>query len=326
LRYLEGDKSLQVTVSAGISALGLSHSEGDAVMAARMACDAAKDHGRNCVEVYDQENQSIIRRYDDMYLVSEIQKSLDSDAFSLYAQPIVPLDDGKGVTRYEILLRMKDKQGDRVSSGALFSAAERYQLMPQIDRWVVSKTLSCLAEFTDYLRDSDVTFAINLSGQSLGDAEILNFVEDEIESSGIEPRNLCFEITESAAVSSRNRARSFINALRRRGCGFSLDDFGAGLSSFAYLKSFDVDTLKIDGSFVRDICSNRISESMVAAITQVARVMQLDTVAEYAETPEVTELLRGLGVDYAQGHAVGKPRPLADVLQQISGDSESNIA
>lgn len=326
LRYLEGDKSLQVTVSAGISPMSAKHGEAEALLAARIACDAAKDHGRNCVEIYDQDDQSIIQRYDDLYLVSEIQNSLDSDSFTLLAQPIVPLDNDKAVARYEILLRMHDKQGERVASEALFSAAERYQLMPQIDRWVVSKVLSCLSEFAEILSAREIAFAINLSGQSLGDAEILSFVEDEIANCGIAPQNICFELTESAAVASLNRAKSFIRTLRKRGCRFSLDDFGSGLSSFAYLHSFEVDTLKIDGSFVRDICSNRISESMVAAITQVARVMELETVAEYVESADAIEVLRNLGVDYAQGYAVGMPEPLDQVLDRLAENPHSIMA
>jgi len=322
LRYLQGDKSLQVSVSAGISELTRKGSEGDALTAARIACDFAKDHGRDRVEVYDQDNQSIIQRYDDMYLVSEIQKTLDNDGFTLLAQPIVSLKKKDRKNRFEILLRMKDNQGNNVSSNAFFSAAERYQLMPQIDRWVVSTTLGRLSEFSDYLKRSGAVFSINLSGQSLGDDEILNFVEEEIDSSGVPAEALCFEVTESAAVSSRDKAQSFIDALRKRGCKFSLDDFGAGLSSFAYLKNFNVDVLKIDGSFIRDITENRISESMVAAITQVAKVMELETVAEYVESKKTEKLVKKLGVDYAQGHAVGKPVDLDQVLDELTGQFE----
>lgn len=326
LRYLQGDKSLQVTVSVGISELSQKITEGDALTAARIACDSAKDHGRDRVEVYDQANQSIIRRYDDMYLVSEIQKTLDADGFTLLAQPIVPLGREDTKRRFEILLRMKDKKGNRVSSSAFFSAAERYQLMPQIDRWVVSTTLARLAEHATYLRESGSVFAINLSGQSLGDAEILNFVEEEIDNSGVPSEALCFEVTESAAVSSRYKAQAFIDALRKRGCSFSLDDFGAGLSSFAYLKNFNVDILKIDGSFIRDITANRISESMVAAITQVAKVMELETVAEYVESTAARDLIRKLGVDYAQGHAIGRPTDLDQVLAEITKQARSSTA
>lgn len=324
LRYLHGDKSLQVTVSIGIAEFSPKMPEGDALTAARLACDSAKDHGRDRVEVYDQDNQSIIRRYDDMHLVSQIQQTLDSDDFRMQAQPIVSLTDKDEISRFEILLRMKDSHGNRVSSDAFFSAAERYQLMPQIDRWVVSNTLARLSEHSEYLEKNRAIFAINLSGQSLGDDEILNFIEEEIDSSGVPCESLCFEVTESAAVSNRQKAQAFIDTLRKRGCKFSLDDFGAGLSSFAYLKNFKVDTLKIDGSFIRDITDNRISESMVAAITQVAKVMELQTVAEYVESSETKDLITKLGVDFAQGHVVGKPSALEDVLAELTDQTQSS--
>ncbi len=326
LRYLKGDKSLQVTFSIGISVFDAKTTEGDALTAARIACDTAKDHGRDRMEVHDQQNQSIIQRYDDMSLVAQIQKTLDSDGFEMLAQPIVALSKENKSEHFEILLRMMDKNGNQISSGSFFSAAERYQLMPQIDRWVVSNVLSRLSEHNDYLKKSGAIFAINLSGQSLGDDDILNFIEEEIDASGVPSQSLCFEVTESAAVSSRHKAQIFIDALRKRGCKFSLDDFGAGLSSFAYLKSFKVDTLKIDGGFIRDITENQISESMVAAITQVAKVMELETVAEYVETKKSKALITKLGVDYAQGHAVGKPTPLAGVLADFSGKKRSSTA
>ena len=207
-----------------------------------------------------------------------------------------------------------------ISSGALFSAAERYHLMPQIDRWVFSNTLKRLRNHVDELGDRNLQFAINLSGQSLGDDEILKFVDQELQATGVKPESLCFEITESAAVSNRRKAQVFIDALREQGFSFSLDDFGAGLSSFAYLKNFNVDTLKIDGGFIRDITENRISESMVAAITQVAKVMELETVAEYVEGDGTKQLIAELGVDFAQGHAIGKPTPLDDVLDGLFGE------
>ncbi len=327
LRYLQGDKSLQVTVSIGVAKIDAKASDGaDALTAARIACDSAKDHGRDRVEVYDQQNQSIIRRYDDMHLVSEIQQTLDADGFVLMAQPIVPLAPDNKQIRFEILLRMKDSKGNKVSSDAFFSAAERYQLMPQIDRWVVSTTLSKLGEQAEYLESSGASFAINLSGQSLGDDDILRFIEGEMESSGVPAASLCFEVTESAAVSNRRKAQAFIDALRKHGCSFSLDDFGAGLSSFAYLKNFNVDTLKIDGGFIRDITDNRISESMVAAITQVAKVMKLETVAEYVESNKIKMLITKLGVDFAQGHAIGKPATLDSVLEELASERISSNA
>ncbi len=323
LRYLQGDKSLQVTVSIGISAFDARSGEGDALTAARIACDSAKDHGRDRIEIHDRDDQSIIRRYDDMHLVSQIQKTLDADGFELLAQPIVGLADNAPASRFEILIRMQDAKGNRISSTAFISAAERYQLMPQIDRWVFSTTMRMLAEYAGYLGDSGTVFAINLSGQTLGDDDILKFIEAELTASGVPANALCFEVTESAAVSNRRKAQNFIGSLRDRGCSFALDDFGAGLSSFAYLKSFDVDTLKIDGSFIRDIIDNRISESMVAAITQVAKVMNLETVAEYVETPETKRLVRQLGVDFAQGHAVGKPAKLQAILADLAADEQT---
>jgi diguanylate cyclase (GGDEF)-like protein len=319
LRYLEGDKSLQITMSVGIAEF--SHAAGDegsALTTARMACESAKDHGRDRVEVFDVANQSIIRRYDDMQLVAEIQQALDESGFELRAQPIASLNGVQGNPRYEILLRMSDADGNRVPTGALFSAAERYHMMPQIDRWVLSNTISTLAATRDSVNEAAAIFSINLSGQSLGDDDIYDFIEEEVRASRVSPASLCFEITESAAVSNLAKAQSFIDRLRKFGCTISLDDFGAGLSSFAYLKNFNVDTLKIDGSFIRDITENRISESMVAAIAQVADVMELQTVGEYVESELTRKLLSKLGVDFAQGHFIGKPVPLDAVLSGLA--------
>ncbi len=327
LRYLEGDRSLQITISIGVAEFSQrTGDEGASLTAARMACEAAKDHGRDRIEVYDDSNQSIIRRHDDMQLVAQIQQTLDSDGFVLMAQPISSLRDPCSVPRYEILLRMKDDAGSAVPSAAFFSAAERYQLMPQVDRWVVSKTVASLAEHPDIVRDAGAVFSVNLSGQSLSDDDILEFIEQEIEDADLPPTSLGFEVTESAAVSNLSKAQRFISALRERGCSISLDDFGAGLSSFAYLKNFAVDILKIDGGFIRDISDNRISESMVAAITQVAQVMELETVAEYVENEKTRKLVAELGVHYAQGHAIGKPLPLEEVLGTLSVRVKSSTA
>jgi Amt family ammonium transporter len=291
-----------------------------------MACESAKDHGRDRIEIYDEQNQSIIRRYDDMQMVAEIQQALDSDEFELLAQPIVSLAGRIDKPRFEVLLRMADSDGVRVPTKALFSAAERYRMMPQIDRWVVSKTIARLSEVAGFVSHGETLFAINLSGQSLGDDDIFEFIKEEIEQSGLPASCLCFEITESAAVSNFDKAQAFINRLRELGCSISLDDFGAGLSSFAYLKNFQVDTLKIDGSFIRDIAANRISESMVAAITQVAKVMELETVAEYVETEKARKLVASLGVDFAQGHAIGKPVGIGAALDEFRNIAESSAS
>lgn len=319
LRYLEGDRSLQVTMSIGIAEFDRSSgADGNALTTARMACEAAKERGCDRIEIFDDNNRSVVRRYDDMQLVAEIQQALDGDDFELLAQPITSLTDASSNPRYEVLLRMEDSEGGRVQTAALFSAAERYRMMPQIDRWVVSTTLARLAEVRGMVENEMAVFAMNLSGQSLGDDDFLAFIEQEIEHSELPTSSLCFEITESAAVSNLKKAQAFIDRLRERGCKISLDDFGAGLSSFAYLKNFNVDTLKIDGGFIRDISENRISESMVAAITQVANVMKLKTVAEYVESEETRALVSELGVDFAQGHAIGKPISLDSVLADLS--------
>jgi diguanylate cyclase (GGDEF)-like protein len=327
LRYLEGDKSLQVTMSIGIAEFSSRTSDaGRALTTARMACEAAKDHGRDRIEVYDDQNLSIIRRHDDMQLVSQIQQALDGDEFRLMAQPITSLKDKDAAPRFEILLRMKDGDGENIPTSAFFSAAERYKLMPQIDRWVVSATIASLAENADLLAAQGAIFSVNLSGQSLSDDDILEFIEEELKESKLPAERLCFEVTESAAVSNLKKAQAFIDALRAHGCSISLDDFGAGLSSFAYLKNFNVDTLKIDGSFIRDITDNRISESMVAAITQVAKVMELETVAEYVESEDTRKLITELGVDYAQGHTIGKPIPLDETLRVLAAETKSSTA
>jgi len=318
LRYLEGDKSLQVTMSIGIASFDRSSGdEGNALTTARMACEAAKEHGRDRIETYGEGNRSVIRRYDDMQLVAEIQQALDGNEFELLAQPITSLSGDTSNPRFEILLRMEDGEGGRIQTGALFSAAERYRMMPQIDRWVVSTTIAKLSAVREFVEGQNAIFAMNLSGQSLGDDDFLQFIEQEIDRSNLPESSLCFEITESSAVSNLKKAQAFIDRLRDRGCQISLDDFGAGLSSFAYLKNFNVDTLKIDGGFIRDITDNRISESMVAAITQVAKVMKLKTVAEYVETEETWTLIRELGVDFAQGHFIGKPITLDSVLSDL---------
>ncbi len=327
LRYLEGDKSLQITMSIGIAEFSSRTTDvGRALTTARMACEAAKEHGRDRIEVFNDQNLSIIRRHDDMQLVSQIQQALDGDEFELLAQPIVSLRDDDSRPRFEVLLRMRDNDGETIPTSAFFSAAERYKLMPQIDRWVTSSTLARLAENSDLVGERDAIFSINLSGQSLGDDDILEFIDEELNENGLPPKALCFEITESAAVSNLKKAQSFIDALRERGCSISLDDFGAGLSSFAYLKNFKVDALKIDGSFIRDITDNRISESMVAAITQVAKVMELETVAEYVESDATRKLITELGVDFAQGHAIGKPTPLNDILASLAEPGKTSTA
>jgi len=318
LCYLQGDKAVTITVSAGVAPWRQdSGGAAAALVAPKVACTAAKEHGRDRVEVYDQDDHSIVRRADDIRIVAHLQKALERDEFELVAQPIASLNGG-GCGYHEVLLRMRGADGESLAPEQFLSAAERYQLMPRLDRWVVGSALERIAGARTAIAGGRHVFAINLSGQSLGDDEFLGFVRERVESSGVPPDSLCFEITETAAVANMTSAGAFIRTMRELGCRFSLDDFGAGLSSFAYLKDFDVDTLKIDGSFVRDVTANRVSEAMIAAITQVARVMGLATVAEYVNSEPVRHKVRELGVDYAQGYYIGEPVPLADVVAGLT--------
>lgn len=327
LSYLQGDKSLRMSVSAGVASFDRSVGSYKAAMIPpQVACTAAKDHGRDRVEVYDQDNQSMVRRIDDVQLVAQIDMALDTGSFELLAQPIEPLHGERAGAYHEILVRMTSADSEPLRPQAFFSAAERYQMMPKVDRWVVSRTCAMLAESAAGAMAPETLFALNLSGQSLGDEGFLDFVKHAIADSAVPAERFCFEITETAAVANMEQAVRFIEALRKLGCRFSLDDFGAGLSSFAYLKKFPVQTLKIDGSFVRDVVDNRISESMVAAITQVARVMELTTIAEYVESEATRRRVQALGVDFAQGYAIGEPRPLAEVLAGLALPTDAAAA
>ena len=214
---------------------------------------------------------------------------------------------------FEVLIRMVDEHGQRVPPGAFIPAAERYNLMPTIDRWVVKNTLAWLQSHSDQL--DNVTFCtINLSGHSLNDEHFLEFVTDRLAQSGIDGEKICFEITETAAVANLTQAVHFIRTLKLNGCRFALDDFGSGMSSFAYLKNLPVDFLKIDGNFVRDIIDDPIDFAMVEAVNKVGHVMGIKTIAEFVENDEVLEHLKKIGVDYVQGFGIAIPKALEEVF------------
>lgn len=326
MSYLKGDKSHQITVSAGVAPLRI-NDDGytGAMISPKVACTAAKDHGRDRVEVYDQDNHSIVRRVDDMQIVGQIHSALSTGDFQLVAQPIVALRDNAAAPYYEVLVRMLDSSGRELKPEAFFSAAERYQLMPKLDQWVIAATIKKLAEHAKRVSETQPVFAINLSGQSLQDDSLLDYVVSLMDEHQVRASGICFEITETAAVANMMTAQRFISTMKARGCTFSLDDFGAGLSSFAYLKSLAVDTLKIDGGFVRDITTNKVSEAMVVAITQVAQVMELKTIAEYVEDEAARDKVRAIGVEYAQGYWVGEPQPLDEVLSDLGSDNAAAL-
>lgn len=317
--FTQGDKTHRPTVSIGVAPLCVGDEDPTlgGVAAARVACQAAKERGRGRVDVYESTDASIIRRAGHIQLIGYVRSAIENGRLALVGQRLMPLRPGRVPNYFEVLVRVLDDAGRYLSPADFISAAERYQLMEELDRWVVNRTLQHLAQAGCRLRAGESRFAINLSGHSLGSDSFLPFVEAAIRDSGVAPGLITFEITESVAVARMQQAQAFMQALRRLGCRFSLDDFGTGLSSFGYLKLFPVDTLKIDGSFVRDITSNAVSQSVVAAVAEVARVMQLDTVAEYVQSKAALQLLRDLNIGYAQGHLVGAAQPLDACIAAI---------
>jgi EAL domain-containing protein (putative c-di-GMP-specific phosphodiesterase class I) len=245
----------------------------------------------------------------EMRWMPRIQQALADERFRLYYQPILPVgSDAPAAARGEILIRMVDEAGRIVPPGAFLPAAERYGLMLALDRWVVRKSLEALSAASDI--GGDVTFAINISGQSLGAADFLDFVTEQIDATRVTPSKLCFEITETSAVSELAHALRFMDTLKGLGCRFALDDFGTGVSSFSYLKTLPVDYLKIDGGFVTGLVGSDVDQAMVEAVHHIGHMMKLETIAEWVESQAILLKLREIGVNYAQGYALGHPRPL----------------
>ncbi|MBX5460191.1 MAG: EAL domain-containing protein [Steroidobacteraceae bacterium] len=316
---MQGEARLHVSISIGVAAL--EHGLGEfthSLATAETACKAAKDRGRNRVETYQVEDQSIVRRFADINIAARLRMAISEDRLRLDAQLITPLSPGPDTRpHYELLLRMIDEDGKTVGPDRFISAALRYQLMPTIDRWVIEKTLALVKPHAAMLSGHPVRFAINFSGQSLNDDDFGDFLFSRIKESGLDPALFCFELTENATVANITKAEVLMRRLRRLGCAIALDDFGTGLSSLSYLRQLPVTTLKIDGSFVRDILRDARSESMVHAIAQLARSMSMLTVAEYVETDEIRQRITALGVDYGQGFAMGRPVPFTDVLAEL---------
>jgi diguanylate cyclase (GGDEF)-like protein/PAS domain S-box-containing protein len=304
------DKSFTISVSIGLVPIAHAGETVSSVLsAADSACYAAKDEGRNRIHVYWADDSILARREGEMRWMPRIQQALADDRFRLYFQPIVPVGQRQpSVWHGEILLRMLDEQGRIVPPGAFLPAAERYGLMLSIDRWVVGRSLEALAAMTR--SGADAAFSINLSGQSFGVSDFLDFVVETINRTHVSPSRLCFEITESSAVSELAHVLHFIHTLREFGCRFALDDFGTGLSSFSYLKTLPVHCLKIAGGFVRGLAVDETDRAMVEAVHRIGHVMGLTTVAECVESLEIMEKLREIGIDYGQGFALGEPRPL----------------
>jgi diguanylate cyclase (GGDEF)-like protein len=313
-KFVWEDRTFRLRCSIGVVPItGDSADVAGLLSAADSACAAAKEAGRNRVFSFQENDLDLMRRRKEMQWAAKINNALEESRFDLYRMKIEPLQRHESGAHYELLLRMKDETGKIVSPTDFILAAERYGITPQIDRWVVENALRWLVSEADE-RERLALCSINLSGQSLVDSDFLPFVQRVLKNSGIDGSKICFEITETAAIASYSQANRFIEALKKEnGCKFALDDFGTGLSSFGYLKHFPVDFLKIDGSFVKEIKHDPIDREMVRSINEIGHLTGKLTIAEFAETPEIIDMLRKLGVDYAQGYGVEPPRRISKI-------------
>lgn len=319
-------KTFNIGVSIGLVPVNsASESMTMVLKQADTACYAAKDAGRNRIHIYHDEDEELSLRHGEMQWVSKINQALEDNRFHLVYQSIVPLgnDVNKG-EHYELLLRMTDEGNKIISPGSFLPAAERYNITPKLDRWVINTAFNWFANNPQHLNDL-YQCSINISGLSLGNEDFLNFIVQQLDEYSIPANKICFEITETAAISKLTSATSFINILRKIGCKFALDDFGSGLSSFAYLKNLPVDYLKIDGVFVKDIVDDPIDLAMVRSINEIGHVMGKKTIAEFVENKEIFDKLKEIGVDYAQGYGIAKPKPM-DEMDRFKGSGQSKLS
>jgi len=309
------EKTYSVGASIGLVTIDKDTNSLTSIMATvDAACYAAKDSGRNRIMVYSETDQELNQRRGDMSWVHRLQEAIDQNKFCFYCQRIIDVNpEGKtNKPSYELLLRLCEKDGEIIPPNAFLPAAERYHLATKIDRWVIQNAFDWLVSLGPKIDDFRYC-TINLSGSSLDDPDFLEFVIFQAEQYKIPDHKICFEITETAAISNLAGAIKFIKALSKRGCCFALDDFGSGVSSFGYLKNLPVDFIKIDGSFIKDMATDPIDYAMVKSINDIAQVMGKKTVAEYVENDAIMACLKEIGVDYAQGSAIGMPRPIDEI-------------
>ncbi len=314
--FYQPDAQCHLTASIGV-AFFPEHGKTTAELLTRAdsAMYRAKDLGRNRFHFYSPEEQEIERMHLRLQRKEEILKALKEDRFEPWYQPILDLKDST-VKHYEVLARMRDRDGTVILPGPFIDIAERFGLVSHIARVITEKALLLQAEMKS--RGCPLTFCINVSGKELGDKEFLYYLQSKIYETGADPESVIFEITETASVHDLERAMAFINALKSMGCRISLDDFGIGFTSFLYLKEMNVDFIKIAGSFIKNLRQNVNDQLFVKAIGDVASGMGIKTIAEFVESPELLPVLKGYGVDYAQGYAIGRPAPAPEYKGSMS--------
>jgi diguanylate cyclase (GGDEF)-like protein/PAS domain S-box-containing protein len=301
------------SIGASVGMVELARDSGtveETLAAADSACYVAKKQGAGKVAVYSARDEVAARQSGEIHWLRTLQAALRDNSFRLYWQPIVPAygENGSGPSM-EVLVRLSDEQGRELAPVELVRAAERYRLMGLVDRWVVQTTFTALGRGAIALA-ANRSLAINISGQTLADAQFLEFVVDSFDRSGVEPEQVCFEISEAAVVANLDAARRFVGVLHGMGCTFALDDFGSNLGSFASLKNLPMDYLKIDGSFMRNLARDSVNQAMVTATIKLARSLNFKVIAEQVEDAAGLDAARSIGVDYVQGYAVGRPKPL----------------
>jgi len=308
-KFVWQSSSYNITVSIGLAAISRENSSViDIMAAADDACALAKEHGGNMVRAFQQQDNVFLKRKGEMQWIARLTSALDEHRFVPYHQEICPLGDA-GQEKIEILLRLRDRDGTLVQPGEFITAAERYKLMPSIDRWVINTAF----EYVKEQREAGLVppiVCVNLSGSSLADTTLMDYILKMMDTHEIGASHFCFEVTETRAIQNFARATVIVDRLKAEGATFALDDFGNGFSSFAYLKRLSVDYLKIDGSFVKDIDHNKIDRAMVESVNNIGHTMGMLTIAEYVHTNELREILTDMGVDYAQGFAIARPKPL----------------
>ncbi len=320
-RFIHEDKIFNIGVSIGLVVINSNFQNvSDIVHAADMACYSAKNAGRNQSFLFSSGDLEVKQRRSAVEAISDITDEIDDEQFMLYCQPIVPLSSNESQQHhYEILIRKISLDGNIMLPVTFIPSAERYLLMPNIDRWVIKNTFSTYRQLLNISNEKcNYVFSINLSGTSLGDKSLLGYIREQFIIYAIPPESICFEITETAAIVNLKNTITLFTALRKMGCSFALDDFGSGMSSFMYLKNFEVDYLKIDGSFVKDMDTNKIDHAMVRSIHSVAEAMNIKTVAEFVENKAILKELKSIGVHYGQGLYLGEPIPIKKLIENLS--------